>query len=300
MAYTEVKKVNAKKYYYRAKSLRDGKKITKKRVYLGVNLSKEELSKKEKDADRELMLLSSLLSEKEMKELEKIKNEHSKQPKGNLENRYEAFCSLFTYNSTAIEGNTLTLEETAQLLFENIVPSSKSLREINEAINHKEAFDFILKTREDISKKFILQLHKIVVKNTLKSELQNQIGEYRGLQVYIRGVEWLPPKPEEVPAEMKMLLSRYSKNKKTLHPLIVAAYFHSAFEIIHPFVDGNGRVGRLLMNFILYKHKFPMINIPNAKKHNYYTCLQESQANGNLRPFIEFLMQLLKEEKVRF
>lgn len=299
MAYTEIKEKGRKKYYYRVKSIRVDSKVKKKRVYLGVNLSKGELSEKEKQADKELMLLTSLLTEKEIKELEEIKRHYLKEPRENWENRYEAFCSLFTYNSTAIEGNTLTLQETAMLLFEKQVPR-KSLREINEVLNHKEAFDFILKTKEEISKKLILKLHEIIVKNTLKPELEKQIGRYRDVQVYIRGAEWIPPRPEEVPKEMKALLTWYSKNKRKLHPLVLASYFHSAFEGIHPFVDGNGRVGRLLMNFILYKNNYPMINIPNAKKHLYYKVLQEAQLKGNLRPFLDFLMKLLREEKIRF
>lgn len=300
MVYTEIKKVKGKKYYYRVKSVRKGKKIEKERRYLGVNLSKKELAKKEKEADKELVLLSNLLSEDELKQLEEIKKDYLKEPIGNIENRYESFCSLFTYDSTGIEGNTLTLQETAQLLFENRVPSAKSLREINESLNHKEAFDYILNYKGDINKEFILKLHELVVKNTLKQELQNQIGKYRKLQVYIRGVNWLPPKPEKVPKEMKNLLSWYSKNKDKLHPLIISAYFHAGFEAVHPFVDGNGRVGRLLMNFILHKNKFPMINIPNAKKHIYYNALEKAQVKGDLKPLIKFLFDLLNEGKIKF
>jgi len=299
MVYTEIKEKNGKKYFYRVLSVRKGEKIKKKRVYLGVDLNKSNLVSKEKQADKELMLLSTLLNEKEKKELEKIKKEYLKQPKENLENKYESFVSLFTYDSTNIEGNTLTLQETSRLLFENITPR-KSLREINEVLNHKKAFDFILNYKKDISKKLILQLHKLVVQNTLRPELENQIGKYRTLQVYIRGAEWLPPKSEDVPKEMGSLLSWYSKNKKVLHPLILAAYFHSAFETIHPFVDGNGRVGRLLMNFILRKHKYPMINIQNKKKHIYYKSLEDAQLKGDLRNLVKFLFDLLKEEIIKF
>jgi len=299
MVYTEIKEKNGKKYFYRVLSIRKGPRIEKKRIYLGVDLDKKNLTDKEKLADKELMLLSTLLNEKEKKELEKIKKEYLNQHKANLENRYESFVSLFTYDSTNIEGNTFTLQETSRLLFENITPR-KSMREINEVINHKKAFDFILNNKKDMSKELILQIHKLVIQNTLRPELENQIGKYRTLQVYIRGTQWLPPKPEDVPKEMGSLLTWYSKNKKVLHPLILAAYFHSAFETIHPFVDGNGRVGRLLMNFILHKHKYPMINIPNKKKHIYYQSLEESQLKGDLRGLVKFLFDLLKEEKIRF
>ena len=246
MPYTEIKEKNGKKYYYRVKSIRKGKKVNKERVYLGVDLNKKEILKKGKNADKTLLYLNNLLTEQEIKELENIKEKYKKQPKESFENRYEVFTSDFTYNSTAIEGNTLTLQETAQLLFEGITPR-KSMREINEVLNHKKAFDFILSYNGDVTKEFICDLHKIVVKDTLKEELKTQIGCFRNLQVYIRGTDWLPPKPEDVPKEIKSLLFWYSKNKEKLHPLIVSAYFHAGFETVHPFVDGNGRTGRLLM-----------------------------------------------------
>ena len=299
MVYTEIKEKDGRKYYYRVISQRKGKKVDKKRIYLGVDLNKKVIFKKESQADKEFMLLSTLLTDLEKKDLEMIKKEYSNQPKANLENRYETFISLFTYDSTNIEGNTLTLQETSQLLFEGRTPR-KSLREINEVVNHKKAFDYLLESKGEISKKFILKLHELVVRDTLKSELNNQIGKYRTLQVYIKGTNWLPAKPEEVPNEMASLLSWYTKNKNKTHPLVLSAYFHSAFETIHPFVDGNGRVGRLLMNFILHKKGYPMINIPNQRKHEYYNALEFSQLKGDLRPLVKFLIELIKEENVKF
>ena len=240
-----------------------------------------------------------MLTDDELKFLDKIRKVYRKEPKQTIENRYETFCALFTYNSNAVEGNTLTLQETSQLLFENILPR-KSLREVNEALNHKMAFDLLFEFKGDVTKKFICNLHKTVVKNTLKPELEPYIGKYRTLRVYIRGVEWLPPKPNEVNKEMKSLLFWYSINKKKLHPLILTAYFHVGFESIHPFVDGNGRVGRLLMNFILHKNGYPMVNILNNEKYKYYDALEEARVRNNLRPFLEFLLDLLKSSKIYF
>ncbi|MDO8517651.1 MAG: Fic family protein [Nanoarchaeota archaeon] len=299
MPYTEIKEKNGKKYYYRVKSIRKGNKVNKKRIYLGTDLNKKEILKKEINADKELLYLNNLLTEQEIKELKEIKEKYKKQPKENLENRYEVFTSNFTCNSTAIEGNTLTLQETAQLLFEGITPR-KSMREINEILNHKKAFDFILNYRKDITKEFICDLHKIVVKDTLKDELKTQIGCFRNLQVYIRGTDWLPPKPKNIPKEIKSLLFWYSKNKEKLHPLIISAYFHAGFETVHPFVDGNGRTGRLLMNFILHKNNFPMINIPNSIKHKYYEALESAQIKGDLKPLVKLLLNILKSANVLF
>ncbi len=300
MVFTEIKEVNGKKYYYRVKSIRKGSKISKQRIYLGESLSQKDLKDKEKEADKNLLSLNYLLSDEDLKFLEKIKEKYKKEPLENLENRYEVFCARFAYDSAAIEGNTLSLQDTASLLFENLVPSHKSLREINETLNHKKAFDFILQYKEDINKKFILNLHKLVVRNTLKPHLESQAGIYRKLQVFIHGTDWMPTKPEEVSKEMKTLLAWYARNKKTLHPLVLAAYFHVAFETIHPFVDGNGRTGRLLMNFILRKNGFPMINIPNKIKSKYYGALKKAQMGGDLRPFVDLLLSILKEEVLRF
>ncbi len=298
MVYTEIKKKGDKTYYYRVKSVRKGDRIVKERKYLGVNLENKALKEEEKKADQQLETLSHLLTKQEIELLDKAKNTRSEQPKETWENRYEAFVSKFTYDSNAIEGNTLSLQETSQLLFDKVVPISKSLREVNEALNHKGAFDYMLNHKGDITKEFICNLHARVVKETLKPDVASQIGKYRVVQVYIRGVEWTPVKPSEVPKEMKSLLARYSKARKKLHPLVIASYFHVGFETVHPFVDGNGRVGRLLMNFILHKNKYPMINIPNAIKNRYYSALHSAQVKGDLRPFVELLLNILKENRI--
>ncbi len=300
MVYTEIKERNGKKYYYRVKNVRKGKGFKKERIYLGVNLDKKDLFNAEDKADKKLSLLSKLLNNEEIKFLEKINEEFKKEPKENEDNRYEAFTSLFTYDSNAIEGNSLTLQETSFLLFEKIVPKSKSLREINEILNHKTAFDMMLNYKGDINKKFICELHRIITQNTLREELTGQVGKYRDVQVYIRGRNWIPSKPQEVPKEMGTLLSWYTRNKKKLHPLIIATYFHVAFETIHPFVDGNGRTGRILMNFILHKNNYPMINIPTRIKFDYYEALKTATIKGNLRPFVELLIKILKESDIKY
>jgi Fic family protein len=299
VTYTEIKRKNNKKYYYRVRSIRNGEKFSKNRIYLGVDLNNKELKIAEKKADRKLGILESILSDDEIVELKNIKRAYSKLPKKTFNNRYEAFISLFTHDSTAIEGNTLTLRETADLLFEKITPI-KNLREINEVLNHKNAIDYILDYDRDITREFIFNIHKIVIQDTLDMELEDQIGRYRDHQVYIRGVEWIPAPPDQVPKDMKTLLSWYTRNKNKLYPVVVATYFHVGFELVHPFVDGNGRVGRLLLNFILHKSGYPMVNIPNIQKSRYYELLNKGQVQGDLRPFLEFIIELLRENKVPF
>ncbi|MBU1975958.1 MAG: Fic family protein [Nanoarchaeota archaeon] len=298
MSYTETQKRNNKTYYYRSKSIKKKGKVSKKRIYLGTDLSKHEMRRLEEDADKKLNNpLNLLLTKEQILKLEKIKRDFKKLPKASFNNRYEAFASQFTYNSNAIEGNTLNLQETAHILFENRTPEGKSLREINEVLNHKKALDYILSYKEDISKAFVCKIQEIVTKNTLPEDLQDQIGNYRTMQVYIRGSKTMPSKPIEIPMEMRTLTRWYNANKKTLHPLILTAYFHSAFEGIHPFADGNGRTGRLLLNFILHKNEFPMINIPNEKKLQYFTCLEDAQVRDNFHPIVLFLLKSILGER---
>ena len=294
MSFTERKRRGTSTYYYRVRSYREDGKVKKRRKYLGKDLDKLELTRLEKEADGELNVLLGLLLEDGIEELEDIKTRYASQPKETWKNRYEAFVSRFTHDSTAIEGNTLTLQETTALLFERIAPSSKEMREISEVINHREAFDQILSYEEYISRELILKLHTLVMKGTLGGNLESQLGRYRMVQVFIRGVEWIPPAPEDVPLDMKELLSWYTRNKNKLHPLVLASYFHIGFETIHPFVDGNGRVGRLLLNLILHRYGFPMVNIPNRRKLGYYYCLSKAQNDGDLRPFIELMLDLMR------
>ena len=298
MAYTEIKEVRGKRYYYRVKSVKNNGKVGKERVYLGVNLNKEKLKQKEKEADEKLNVFSEMLDKQELEFLEKLKRDFSKEPKENYENRYETFCSLFAHDSTGIEGNTLTLSETSHLLFEGIVPREKDLREIHEVLNHKKAFDYVLQYKGDLTKEFILRLHELVVINTLREDLIPHLGKYRRVQVFVG--RSIPPNAQEVPKKMTSLLRWYSTNKKKLNPIVLASYFHTEFEKIHPFVDGNGRVGRLLMNFILYKNEYPMINIPKTKRFRYYEVLQDAQYKGNIGGFVKFLISILREEKLRF
>ncbi|MBI2575195.1 Fic family protein, partial [Candidatus Woesearchaeota archaeon] len=175
---------------------------------------------------------------------------------------------------------------------DNVTPKGKTPREISEAINHKKAFDYMLKYKGEADKKFMCELQKILVTNTLRPGLESQIGKYRTLQVYIRGADFTPPKPSDVPKEMRRLLLWLTRNKDKIHPLIKAAYFHAGFEAIHPFVDGNGRTGRILINFLLNRNGYPMVSIPHSERIDYYISLEKAQ-KGSLRNFVQFLYKHL-------
>jgi Fic family protein len=298
MVFTEVKRKKGKKYYYRSVSTRDGARVTKKRIYLGVDLDARALTQAELGADKELGLLSALLSQRDIAYFNRIKSDHAK--KSEIASKYEAFTAAFTHDSTAIEGNTLTLQETGSLLFEDISPSGKPMKDISEAIGHREAFDYMLRYDGKITKKFICELHTRLMKDSAPQKYREMVGMYRTVPVYIRGADWSPPAPENVPGEMRVLLSLHTRNMKKIHPVVAAIYFHTGFEMVHPFFDGNGRVGRLLFNYILHIGGYPMLSIPNARKNRYYGVLAMAQTEGNLRPFIDFIIELYADGRVKY
>jgi len=301
--YIEIKKRNKSKYYYLCKSLRINGKYKKIRVYLGKNLSKkklkDEINKKGKIIEEKINLLKkqdplfNLLNEKEIKEIEKIKKRFGKFLRNSvaLKKFLEWFEVSFTYNTTAIEGSTLSLEEVSLILIDKLSPEGKSLKEIKEIENHKKAFEYILSYNGDINKKVICKLHRILTKDILPEKYS---GKFRDVQVFIRGVEVIPPKPKDIENEFRELMKWYRKNKLKYNPIVVGAYFHAAFESIHPFIDFNGRVGRLILNFFLFKNKLPMINIKNEEKLKYYKALKEANKE-NLRYLVKLIIDKLKE-----
>ncbi|MCI0497189.1 MAG: Fic family protein [Thermoplasmata archaeon] len=297
MSYTEVKERGNARYFYRVRSVRRDGKVGKDRVYLGRDLSGDELAVREERADSELYILRGLLTDDEVEELERVRQMYATLPEASRRNRYEAFVAEYTHDSTAIEGNTLSLRENAMLLFDGVTPRHGELREVFEVLNHRDAIDLLLDRESDIDRRMVLELHRVVCQNTLPRHLEGQLGVYRTVQVRVGGTDWRPPAPEDVPEDMAILLSWHTRNRDRLHPVIVAAYFHVAFETIHPFVDGNGRVGRLLMNHILHGGGFPMVNIPFRERQRYYACLEAGQ-EGNLRPFVELLMASMRKDEL--
>ena len=296
MAYTEIKVRNARKYYYRALSIRQGASVFKKRKYLGADLSRKDLAGAEKEADRLMAVMESLLTDQEIVFLERIKLEHARKPPETLQARYREFATLYTHNSTAIEGNTLTLSESERLMLEDLTPAGKSYIEVCETIGHARAFDSMLAHDGKITKRFICELHEMAMRGASSPKFHTEIGRYRNVPAYIEGQDWKPPEPEEVAREMRKLLSWCSRKKSTLHPLVLAVRFLAEFERVRPFTDGNGRVGRLLMNFIMHREGYPMVSIPSVLKHRYHEALDKAIQAGDLRPFLEFMLELLEED----
>lgn len=193
-----------------------------------------------------------------------------------------------TYNSNAIEGNTLSLRETQLILEEGITVKGKSLKEHLEAKDQYEAIDFLYSIINDkkvrLSEKLICELHRLVTRETD----QENAGMYRTGNVRILGATHIPPSSFKVPREMKKLISWITTNQKKLHPIELASKAHHEFVSIHPFFDGNGRTARLLMNLLLMRKGYPMAIILKADRKKYYRVLDQGNRD-NFDPFLLFI-----------
>jgi Fic family protein len=296
VTYTEIKERNGKRYYYRTRSHRVDGEVKKKRIYLGRDLSKDRIELMETEADLRLSDPEGLLTKEELEEVSGTVRNFRDLPVTTYDDRYLDFLVRFTHDSTAIEGNTLSLGDTRSLIIEGVTPSSKTMREIHEVIEHRKAFDRILLHRGKMDRKWLFELHSILMENAIDGGSGEGVGRYRKLNVALRGSDVEFPHHNEVPDRMRRLLSWYNVKGRNLHPLVAAARFHVEFEVIHPFIDGNGRLGRLLMNQILHERSFPMINIPKRSKVEYFLSLRSAHIGGDIRPFIKLLIHLLQAQ----
>lgn len=211
----------------------------------------------------------------------------------------EAFGVLYTYDSNRIEGNTLTLQETALVIEKGITVGGKSFKEHLEAVNHYEALKLIksIATRgEDLTERNLLEIHKTIL--TVIDVLT--CGKYRTEEVIITGSRYKPPLPNDVPRLMKDYFAYYEQEKEKQHPVLLAANLHQKLVTVHPFIDGNGRTSRLIMNLILLRHGYTIANLsgdqPERKK--YYNALEKSQVDGDIGDFHRLIFKTEKASLV--
>ena len=205
----------------------------------------------------------------------------------------EEFSVEYTYNSNAIEGNTLTLRETS-LVLQGVTVDKKPLKDHLEAIGHKEAFDFVCSLVEEnkpLSESIIKQIHSFVLSNSPIDR-----GIYRRVPVRILGAYHIPPQPYVIAPKMEKLLYEYCEDTTT-NIITKLAKFHIEFEGIHPFIDGNGRTGRLIVNLELMKAGYPPIDIKYSDRMRYYNAFDGYYTQGDLKPmetlFAEYLLERL-------
>ncbi len=299
--FVETRKVKDQKKYYLVYSYRTGDKVQKIRLYLGTNLNKSEIQLKRKVAEGKMRIklarkksinpYKTVLSSSELADIKEL------EPNGRIklihlsDEEWLRFTETFTYDTNAIEGSTVEKSEVQKILEDNKWPD-RSKQEISETFGVSEAVKHIRTTKEHLSIELIKILHSIVFKNSkgfagsVRKNGEEVVVVDRFGNVVHRGAH-----PENILSLLKELVSWYEKNKKRYPPLVLAAVVHNQFENIHPFTDGNGRVGRLLLINILLKNGLPPVNIELENRKEYYEALQEYQNNGNIRSTVELLLK---------
>ncbi|MFV0362435.1 MAG: Fic family protein [Suipraeoptans sp.] len=209
---------------------------------------------------------------------------------GELKRLQEEFLIEFTYNSNAIEGNTLTLRETA-LVLEGVTIDKKPLKEHLEAVGHRDAFLYVerlVSEKVPISEKVVKDIHSLVLMDRPEDK-----GVYRSIPVRIMGAFKESPQPYLVPVQMEQLIHDLAKDKH--HPIERAALFHLNFEGIHPFIDGNGRTGRLVLSLMLMQNGYPPIDVKFTDRRKYYDCFHCYYRENDTAPMVNMVAEYLKE-----
>jgi len=209
---------------------------------------------------------------------------------GELKRLQDEFLVEFTYNSNAIEGNTLTLQETA-LVLEGVTIDKKPLKDHLEAVGHRNAFNYVVSLVQDkipITERIIREIHSLVLMDRPEDK-----GVYRRIPVKISGAFHEPPQPYLVPAQMEQLVKELSRDNR--HTIEKAAIFHLNFEGIHPFIDGNGRTGRLILNLMLMQAGYPPVNVKFTDRRKYYACFDRYYRDNDASPMVNMVGEYVKE-----
>lgn len=218
-------------------------------------------------------------------------------PAYTLQTYEQAFEIEYTHNSTAIEGNTLTLIETKVVLEDGIAIGGKYLREIIELVNHQKAFHYVkdcIRKKLPLNEKIIKDIHALLMNNILVG------GIYRNVDVYISGAQHTPPSPNEMYRQTKDFYTDLTCKDRELNLIELAAWTHAEFVKVHPFPDGNGRTSRLIMNYQLLANGFPAISIAKENRLAYFNTLEAYAVDGNIAPFAEMIASLTEQQLDRY
>ena len=259
-------------------------------------------------AEQEIKYNNSISSKKISSSLQKILNEID-----SLKSKLETYKTVdtlkinkslaleYTFESNRIEGNTMTLLETDLVINEGLTISGKSMREHLEAINHQEAIAFIkdlVQKNSVLNERDLLTIHNLILRGIIPQDA----GRYRKIQVMINESTHVPPEPNLVPKEMEDFFVWYEINKNKVHPVVLAAEMHERIASIQPFIYGNGRTSRLIMNLILLQNGYVIANIKGDydTQTKYYKALETAQIKNNKEDFILFIAETEKESLQRY
>jgi Fic family protein len=297
----EKRRAGKKTKYYLAHAFRADGKVKKLRFYLGTDESalKKERSRAEQIIKERMAAYKAIsdpfrqaLTSKEIEEMKSLEAKGEIFIKHLSEDDWKTFLESFVYDTNAIEGSSVTFTEVKDILEKQKWPREKEKWEISETYGLRDAVSLLRNTKDHLSLELVKELHRLTFRNS-----KPFAGEFRKLGQEVAVVDGQGAiihrgAPSTMVVKLlKDLVSWYNKSKTKYPPIVLAAVIHNQFENIHPFADGNGRVGRLLLNNILLKHNKPPVNIELKNRREYYASLREYENNGNIRPTIELILK---------
>jgi Fic family protein len=276
-------------YYYLVNTYREGRRVRKLEQYLGRRIPRDIEARK---STLRLKLLIRQWSPVLARIRQGYRINQRKMPGSAQEKELETFATRFTYDSNKIEGSSLTLRETALLLSDGVTPSNRPLADVREALAHQRVFLGALREDTRLDRETLLRWHEAMFRET-KPLIAGKIREFR---IGISGSAYEPPLPVELDNLLTEFFSWLRVAWRTTHPVVLAALVHLRLVSIHPFGDGNGRVTRLAMNFVLHKKGYPMLDIPYSQRSGYYRALERTHLTGDEGVFIRWFLRRYLEE----
>lgn len=323
MVYIYKKTIGNTMYYYLRASVRKGDKVLAKDIaYLGNSLdevqkSLDSLPKYSQQIRKAYKTIKNFLESNRYAEkirLLKLKKDPNltkqvevescrlhydevfkKLPELTKQEIFRNFAVEFAFNTTSIEGNTIKLNEVRSLLLEGLTPKNKTIREIYDVQNTEKVFMHLLESNKQLSHELIIDIHKRLMEN-----IDLRIG-YRISDVHVIKSNFKATPSPYVKTDMDLLLKWYDKNEAKLHPLVLASIFHHKFEKIHPFMDGNGRTGRMLLCYILMKHSYPPLVVHKKSREKYLQAMRKADPGGIndfSKEIYEALIDLMSNELI--
>ena len=295
MAYVEKIIIKGKRYYKLVQTIRKGNKITHKSKYIGKILpNKERLEQLKKEFLSEIQgNRYKYLSNEDIEKIENKKLDYKKEIENSSlierEKNLSEFMIRFTYDSSKLSGVNVTLRQTYLILREGVIPDNiKSLKKVREIENHQKGFMFITNYKGVLNINFIKKLHKTLFYG-INDEIAGKLRDELKMNVKLAGTVYIPPKLQDLEKELSSFFKWYKSENKKLHSLELASLIHLKLISIQPFADGNSRLSRLLMNWVLWRHNYPLIDIPIEDLENYYNILDKYQIEKKEKPFIGYI-----------
>lgn len=299
MAYVDKIKSGKKSYYYLGKTIRVGPNSWKKlRINLGTEKpTKEKIASKLKELKLEQYKVynGDFIDSAKLEVIDDFREAYQahlkRLPATVIEKEESDFVIRFTYNSNAIEGNRLTLRDTYLIINERQIPAGAPPKDYNEAVNGREALEFLKEHRGKLTIEFIEKLNGILTKNTGVM----YPGRLRFFPVKIEGANFMPPDEKDVPKLLKEMIGFYYANRRKMHAFVLACLVHAKFVEIHPFEDGNGRTGRTLMNWVLMRAGYPKLFVPVKARQQYYEAIDMHNAR-NVKKYCNKMFELMLDQ----